>query len=380
MEILWEELRRTYRNAAAADLVISDENAIVKYKVYLLNSIRLVFQTTDRSHAELAARLLKLAGISAEVRKAGNVWYVQVYKLATGREELRKALAKIVKEAVARGWVDEKKAERWLEKLERGLVLREELPNYDVRLSSTGALRVTFASVNPNNIMREAQRLENMGLEEGRHFTVKMPEGRKRGRVSILRRGLEHVAWLSVHGEGKQRELAAEFVAHILQRARKTGEDVYGKARDIVEGVKARGSLTLRGLAGEVEVNGARHVVKVIDVEAVFDRGKDGKELLRIKIAAEVDGVKSKYEIAFGKHGKKREEIAGYAVASAISPGGREADAERLAAVVKALTGEAPRIYRRKKGSVVIACGKMHIEGFRRYAELAEAVDRWLSR
>jgi hypothetical protein len=38
--------------------------------------------------------------------------------LAAGHEKLRKALAEIVREALARGWVDEKKARRWLEKLE----------------------------------------------------------------------------------------------------------------------------------------------------------------------------------------------------------------------------------------------------------------------
>jgi hypothetical protein len=37
--------------------------------------------------------------------------------------------------------------------------------------------------------------------------------------VRILRDGLEHVAWLSEHGSGRQRELAAEFVSHILKRA-----------------------------------------------------------------------------------------------------------------------------------------------------------------
>jgi hypothetical protein len=52
---------------------------------------------------EHAARLLRLAGVTAEVRKEGgrDVWYVRATtdKLAAGREELRKALANIVRDA-----------------------------------------------------------------------------------------------------------------------------------------------------------------------------------------------------------------------------------------------------------------------------------------
>jgi hypothetical protein len=61
-------------------------------------------------------------GVGAEVKKVGSrdIWYVKATAdmLAAGREKLRKALAKVVREAVARGWVDAGKAEGW-EKLER---------------------------------------------------------------------------------------------------------------------------------------------------------------------------------------------------------------------------------------------------------------------
>ncbi len=53
-----------------------------------------------------------------------------------------------------------------------------------------GALEVSFAFTNPDSIAREAQRLKEMGLVEGRHFTVKMPEGGRNGYVRILREGL----------------------------------------------------------------------------------------------------------------------------------------------------------------------------------------------
>jgi hypothetical protein len=74
-----------------------------------------------------------------------------------------------------------------------------------------------------------------MGLKRGVHFTVKMPEGGGMGYVSILRKGLEHAAWLSVYGSGEQRRLAAEFVKYILQRAWEAGKEVYEKAKKIIE-------------------------------------------------------------------------------------------------------------------------------------------------
>jgi hypothetical protein len=132
---------------------------------------------------ELAARLLRHAGVSAEVKKreGGDVWYVRAftYKLAAGREELRNALAEVVKTAIKNGWVDAGRAERWLKKLEEGRVLKEGWPRYSVGLAK-GALMVRFNSTDPDSIEREAQRLREMGLEEGRHFTVKMPEGARR--------------------------------------------------------------------------------------------------------------------------------------------------------------------------------------------------------
>jgi len=68
----------------------------------------------------------------------------------------------------------------------------------------------------------------------------------------------------------------------------------------------------------------------------------------------------------------------GYAVARADAPGGREADAERLAAVIKALTGKEPRIRRRSDGTIEIICNREHLDGLARFAELADAIRRWL--
>jgi hypothetical protein len=68
--------------------------------------------------------------------------------------------------------------------------------------------------------------------------------------MSLLKEGLAYAAWLSVYGSGRQRELAAEFVEYILQRAWEEGEEVYRKALEVVEEGKARGSLRLRALRG----------------------------------------------------------------------------------------------------------------------------------
>jgi hypothetical protein len=381
LDIRWEGLRRrTEKGLVAADLTISGGNAAVKYNVYLSNKVELQFQSTDRSRVELAARLLKLAGVNAEVRKREGkrgVWYVYASTdvLAAGRKELRKALAEIVRKAAENGWVEAGKAERWLEKLEEGLTLMEGWPKYKVRLVE-GALEIRFGSTDPDSIAREAQRFREMGLEEGRHFTVKMPEEGREGYVYIRREGLAYAAWLSVHGSERQRELTAEFVKYILQRAEEVDEEIYEKAVEIVEEGRARGSLTLKGFEKEVEVDGRRLKVKVIGGEAV-EEDRNGRKLLRIKITAEVGGVRRDYMITFGRYGDDNE-ARGFAYASAKAPGGREADAERLAAVVKALTGVKPKIRRRSDGTIEIVCGREHLEGFKRYAELAEAIEKWL--
>ena len=100
---------------------------------------------------------------------------------------------------------------------------------------------------------------------------------------------------------------------------------------------------------------------------------------MRIKITAEIDGVKSEYTITFTRRGSGSG-AKGYAHASADAPDGREADAERFSALVKALTGKEPWIQRMKDGRIKMACGREHLDGFRRYVELADAIENWLER
>jgi hypothetical protein len=373
-------------------LTISEGGAAVKYNVYLSeNAIELDFQSTDRSRAELAVRLLRLAGVSAEVKKVKvggrDVWRVRAYTdtLAAGHKELRDALAELVKKAVENGWVDAGKAEGWLEKLEKGLTLEEGWPRYHVGLKD-GALVVKFGSTNPDKIKQEARRLMDMGLEEGKHFTVKMPEGGDAGYLYIRREGLERAAWLSVYGSEERQRWAAEFVEYILQRAEEAGKEVYEKANKIIDESKSRGSLTLKGFEKEIEVDGRRHKVKVIDGEAVEEE-RDGRKLLRIKITAEVGRVEGKhtivdrvvreYTITFGRYGRNNA-ARGFATARANAHGGREGDAERYSALIKALTGKEPRVIERSDGQIDIIGGREYLDGFMRYAELADAIKKWL--
>ncbi len=393
LSVNWEGLRRTGKGRVAADLTISVGGVAVKYNVYLSNEVKLQFNSTDQGRVELATRLLRLAGVDAEVKKAEvggkDIWYVEVStdKLAAGRRELREALVEIVKKAVENGWVEAGKAERWLEKLEKGLTLREGWPKYYVGLARSNALDVRYQSTNPDNIEQVAQRLREVGLEEGRHFSVEMPGEDREGYVYVRREGLAYAAWLSVHGSGRQRELAADFVEYILQRAKEVGAEVYEKVKEIIEEGMSRGSLTLKDFEKEVEVNGKTYVVKVRDGGAELKEGRSGKLLLRIRIKAEVgrvegehtivDRVVREYTITYSRRGRNNA-ARGSATARTNAHGGREADAERYSALIKALTGKVPRVIERGDGRIDIICGREHLDGFMRYAELADAIEKWL--
>jgi len=110
-------IRLTGRGRVAAGLTISEVGIAVKFNVYLQeNAIELRFRSADRSRAELAARLLRLASVGAEMKKESgrDEWYVVATtdRLAAGRKEPRDVLAEIVKATRNDGWVDADKAWR----------------------------------------------------------------------------------------------------------------------------------------------------------------------------------------------------------------------------------------------------------------------------
>ena len=90
-----------------------------------------------------------------------------------------------------------------------------------------------------------------------------------------------------------------------------------------------------------------------------------------------MDGVRSEFEITFGRYGRDNAAL-GRTYARADAPGGRAADAKRFSALIKALTGREPKVYRMKDGKIMIECYEGRLEGFMRYTELADVVARWL--
>ncbi|MCI4465189.1 MAG: hypothetical protein JHC22_05310 [Thermoproteus sp.] len=74
--------------------------------------------------------------------------------------------------------------------------------------------------------------------------------------------------------------------------------------------------------------------------------------------------------MTFGRYGKINA-VMGYSTV------GADEDAERLAALIKALTGVKPRM-RRVDSKIRITRSERHLEGLALYAELYEAIRRWL--
>jgi hypothetical protein len=95
--------------------------------------------------------------------------------------------------------------------------------------------------------------------------------------------------------------------------------------------------------------------------------------LLKNGVAAEMKGVRNDYTIIFSRYGRNK----AMAATRTDAPGGREADAKRLAAVIKAITEREPKVYRNKDG-ITIECYEGHLEGFMRFVELADAIEKWL--
>jgi hypothetical protein len=361
LNVSWEGVRRTEKGNVAVDLIISVGGVAVRYNVYLReNAIELKFQSKNRSRVELAARLLRLAGVDAELERdsSRDVWRVYAYTdvLASASEELRTALANIVRRAVEHGWVDEKKAEGWLEKLEGGVVAWEG-KKFMVRLSGSGALVVSFRSTSRKSVEDVVREFKAMGLVEDVHFTVRWGGGR--GRVYLLAEGVRRLAWVSIHGEGEQRRRAAEFLKFLEEKARAKGEEVFRKLEALVEEGRSRGALRLVGLE--------RDGVKVLDVKI-----EERDEKLYVTLRAEVDGAVGEYRITFYRDGSGARRLMFYVR-------GEEAVA-RAVKLVEVLTGEKPQVTEMPDGRTMIKGSGRYIDAIARYEELKEAIERWSNR
>jgi hypothetical protein len=361
LDIRWEGLRRTEKDNVAADLIISVGGVAVRYNVYLReNAIELKFQSKNRSRVELAARLLRIAGVDAELERdsSRDVWRVYAYTdiLASASEELRDALANIVRRAVEHGWVDEEKARRWLEKLEGGVVAWEG-KKFMVGLTGSGALVVRFRSTSRESVEDVVREFKAMGLEEGVHFAVRWSEGL--GRVSLLAEGVRRLKWVSTHGEGEQRRRAAEFLKFLEERAKAKGAEVLRKLEALVEEGRSRGVLRLVGLE--------RDGVKVLDVKT-----EEKGDKLYVTIRAEVDGAAGEYKITFYRERRGIRYLRFYVR-------GEEAVA-RAVKLIEVLTGERPIAVEMPDGRTMIKGSGRRIDAIARYEELREAIEKWSNR
>jgi uncharacterized protein YkuJ len=359
VEVRVENIRET-ESGATADLIISEGGVAVKYYVYLReDAILLRFESADRSRVELAASLLKLAGVSAEVKKVGgrDEWRVEITTdmLAAGRKELRDAVRKVVEEALKKGWVDEKKARRWLEKLEKGMAVWEG-KKFEMRLVE-GALVVSFRSTSRKSLGEVAGEFKAMGLVEGVHFTVRWSGGK--GRVSLLAEGVRRLAWVSVHGEEEQRQRAAEFLKFLEARASAKGDEVLRRLEALVEEGRGRGALRLVGLE--------RDGVKVLEVKT-----EEKGDKLYVTLRAEVDGAAGEYKITFYRERSGARRLMFYVR-------GGEA-VVRAIKLVEVLTGERPIAVEMSDGRTRIKGSGRHIDALARYEELREAIEKWSNR
>jgi hypothetical protein len=340
-------------DGASASLTIGGINM----RLYMRGTLTLVRQTRGRRSAEAAAKALRALGVPAEARRgAGGVWHVvaTTNRLAEAAPELREAVARAVKMAVEAGYVPERRARRWLEKLEGGRAAGR----YSVTPTKKGALMIRYMTTNAEGLEREAQRLREMGLVEGFHFVLKPPEGGRPGYVYVRREGLRRTAAMAARGN----PTAAELLEQILQ---KVGERV----RKIVEEGRAVGSLKLTEVRAEVEAGGKRHSVEVLSWDTEWNERR-----LQISILAEVDGVEEWHSATFYRRGRR---VEGAAYAKASAPGGAEAYAERFAALMKALTGREPKAHT-VRGKPAFFLSRAYLDALARYAELAEIVEGWL--
>ncbi len=174
------------------------------------------------------------------------------------------------------------------------------------------------------------------------------------GRVYLLAEGVRRLAWVSIHGEGEQRQRAAEFLKFHEEKARAKGGEVFRKLEALVEEGRGRGALRLVGLE--------RGGVKVLDVEAV-ERGGE----LYVTIKAEVDGAAGEFRLTFTRKRDGTRRLMFYVKSGA---------AARAVKFVEVLTGEKPQVTEMPDGRTRIRGSDKHIEALARYEELREAIER----
>jgi len=101
-----------------------------------------------------------------------------------------------------------------------------------------------------------------------------------------------------------------------------------------------------------------------------LDRGRQATHL-----KANVGGVEGEWIITYRRN--SRGAHLGYYYANVEAPG-VEADAERIATLTEAITGEKPAVICRKDGLIQAEFYRSHLEAYMRYKELRDVVERWM--
>ncbi len=382
IEAQYKNLRKTEKGVVVADVVIKAGGLKARYTLYLGEAIMLRATSTNLEEVEKAVHLLRLAGMETEVRK----WYIKQkkkdgwhVKVTTDRlaskdvdKGLRDALASAVEKAAEKGLVEREKAERWIEKLREGVTITEDKPKFAIHITNTGGLNIRYTTSSAQQLVKYAETLKGLGLEVGVHFTVKEPKDGERGTLAITIEGVKKLAELSIYAEGETtRKEAAEWVEHLLARARESGgKEAAERLKELVEEGRARGSYMLTGLRREVEIDSERHVVEIKEAKAWMDGDK-----LRIAVKAVVDGVEVEREFTFGRNDKKQR-VHGRAVLWADVPGGRDADRKRLIVLSIVLFGDRPGVA--GSGKTLIYTSR-HLEYAEKFKELKGTIEKWLN-
>jgi len=350
-----------------------------EYKVYLEDKISLRFRSTDVDRVYQKAHLLSLLGVKTEPRKESgrDKWYIYATTSALADKRVlpafREALAKAVEEAMRNGWVDAETAERWIRKLREGVTTAEDKPMFNIQITNSGGLQIAYLATSGERLRQYASLLEELGLKEGTHFTVKKPEGGKRGHLHITAEGVVKLAELAKHAEDPELRAKAEgWINHLLERARESGgEDARKRLEELVEEGAARGALKLIG-KHEVVERGAK-VKHSVEVREAYAKIEDGDKL-RIYVKAAVDGVEVERTWTFFRD---RDSARGYVLTRADAPGGRAEDARRLQILSKVIFGDAGTL---KSNGKQILYTRRHLEHAMRFKEIKDEIERWTNR
>nr|WP_287069399.1 PaRep2b protein [Pyrobaculum sp.] len=306
-----------------------------------------------REAAERLVSILRDLGGAAEAKQYGGSWYVVLTTnaiAAIGHGGWRDAVRGFVEDLHSAGVIDEQRRDALLEKL---AAAESKIPlagvyfnvNYD---KSRGALAAVYKPKSEKRFKKAVELLKRYGLAEGLHFTGgRTPGGRYYIRLTYD--GIREVA---------RRASAGDIAAKILVERFKKEASALGAgeaAERLINSAPGARRLPLM-------VEGGGAVVKALSAELSEGcRGLDCR--LKITVEYEAGGRTNRLSIVY----RWEKSGGGYAARAEVRLG----DSVK-AAVLKALVGEYA------VSAVKAKLFMRHLEKLSEFAELAEAVGKWL--